>query len=162
MLRPRRCIDGGATRHTMRGMSKQASSSSSSALQAPSPLCRHVDHLVDELRVHVPAALNDFDPDAVHKARVATRRLKAALDLLHTCLTRHNAKPFEKIGKKLRRRLGPLRDIDVMLDHLDEVREGSSFEPGAQWLRERLVEDRNQARAKASQQVPPASVLARL
>jgi len=142
-------------------MSKQ-SQHAVSALHPPTPLCKHVDHLVDDLRVHVPAALNDFDPDAIHKARVATRRLKAALDLLKTCISPAHAGPFMKIGRKLRRRLGPLRDIDVMIEHLDEVGKGASFEPGARWLRDRLLEDRSTARTKASQQVPPASALARL
>src|SRR3954447_14134035 len=117
-MRRARRIDSGASPLTMQHMSKQPQAS---PLHPPTPLCKHLDHLVDELRVHVPAALNDFDPQAIHKARGATRRLKAALDLLKSCVSPAHASPFTKIGRKLRRRLGPLRDIDVMIEHLDEV-----------------------------------------
>src|SRR5438128_2679762 len=45
------------------------------------PLLGYVDQLVDGLRKLTPAALKDFDEEAIHQARVATRRLKAAVHL---------------------------------------------------------------------------------
>ena len=44
------------------------------------PLCRYADPLIEDLRKLVPKALDDFDADAIHDARVATRRLRAALE----------------------------------------------------------------------------------
>src|SRR4051812_43418946 len=91
------------------------------------PLCAHLDALVDELRGFVPAALQQFDKEAIHRARVTTRRLKAALDLLSPCLDSGHQKPFANLGRKLRQRLGPLRDVDVMLGHLDEIEPDARF-----------------------------------
>jgi CHAD domain-containing protein len=122
----------------------------------------HLDALVDELRRHVPPALQQFETDAVHKARVATRRLKAAVDLLSSCLDKDHARPFAKLGRKLRRQLGPLRDADVMIGHLDEIRKATKAASGAAWLRQRLVREREAARAGSAGKLSASDVLSRL
>jgi CHAD domain-containing protein len=130
---------------------------------AEAPLVVHLDSLVSDLCQRVRPALEEFDQEAVHKARVGTRRLKAALELLSRVLDRGHRKPLARIGKKLRRRLGPLRDVDVMLHHLDEI--GSAAQPaaaGAQWLRDRLLCDRDKARARSREEASPAKVIAKL
>jgi CHAD domain-containing protein len=75
---------------------------------------------VVELGRWVPLALRCGDVEAVHQARVTTRRLKAALDLLKPALAREGRRGFSKVLRRLRRSLGPLRDVDVMLGHLRE------------------------------------------
>src|SRR5690348_7378182 len=77
------------------------------------PLLGHLDALVEELRARVPAALGEWEPEAIHQSRVATRRLKAALDLMKPVLSKRPRRKFNRITRKLRRRLGPLRDADV-------------------------------------------------
>jgi len=52
------------------------------------PLLKHLDELVDDLRREVDAALAGEDVDAVHDSRVATRRLKAATELMNQCFAR--------------------------------------------------------------------------
>jgi len=126
------------------------------------PLCQHLDALVDELRGRVPGALDKFEEDAIHKARVATRRLKAALELLSTVLNEDHSRPFERLGKRLRRRLGPMRDIDVMLSHLDQIKPTSPLTPAAEWLRQRLIEAREHAREESIQKAPATDVLSGL
>src|SRR4051812_26428693 len=84
------------------------------------PLLQYIDELVDALRTLIPKAFKEWDIEAVHQARVSTRRLKAALDLLEPVLSAQQRKPFGQVLKKLRRQLGPLRDLDVMLDHLKD------------------------------------------
>ena len=64
--------------------------------------------------------LKHEDIEAVHKMRVASRRLRAALDAYQCC-----CKPrlFAKVYRKIRRAasiLGEARDTDVMLHYLDE------------------------------------------
>jgi CHAD domain-containing protein len=126
------------------------------------PLLDYLDKLVDDLREHVSGALKEFDVDAIHDSRVATRRLKAALDLLKPVLLKESSEPFATVLKKLRRRLGPMRDQDVMLEHLTELMEMSQYSAAAQWLSARLEEERVVEREKAAGKSTPASVLSRL
>src|SRR4051794_12290305 len=94
------------------------------ALPAPQetfPLLKYIDDLVESLRGLIPKALKEWDVEAIHHARVSTRRLKAALDLLEPVLPGGQRRPFAKVLRNLRRQLGPLRDMDVMLSHLKEL-----------------------------------------
>jgi CHAD domain-containing protein len=125
------------------------------------PLLKHLDALVEELRVLAPQAVKGKDADAVHDARVATRRLKAAIDLLKPVLTRRHRAPFSKINRLLRRRLSPIRDADVTLAHLAKL-EKTRYEHPAAWLSDRLKESREKALAQAVADLPPARVLSRL
>src|SRR5215210_2479800 len=79
------------------------------------PLLAYVDSLLEQLQAHVPKALKDWDEQAIHQARVSTRRLKAALDLLKPVLSKRPRRAFGRVLRRVRRRLGPLRDTDVML-----------------------------------------------
>lgn len=122
----------------------------------------HLDDLIGELNRTIPKALKEFDADCIHDARVATRRLKAALDLLRPVLSDHHRGPFAKVLKKLRRRLGPLRDLDVMIEHLGELSSHSAHGAAADWLRGHLVRRRQEARENTSKKFAPADVLAKL
>jgi CHAD domain-containing protein len=126
------------------------------------PLCKHLDDLVNDLSRLTPAALEKFDEEAIHKTRVATRRLKAAIELLEPVLDKHHVKPFARIGKKLRHRLGPLRDLDVMLHHLNQIKSTSRHAAVADWLRQKLSADRDVARGKCRHKISSSKVLSRL
>ena len=106
----------------------------------------YIDDQVAALADHVPAALDAFDAKGIHQSRVATRRLKAALDLLAPALDKDDIADLSRAGKKLRRRLGPLRDLDVMIDHLAEMEKATKFKPALAWLSERLQDQRRAAR----------------
>jgi CHAD domain-containing protein len=125
------------------------------------PLLTYIDELVEELRGHVPKAMKHWDADAIHKSRVATRRLKAALDLLEPVLSDEHLKPFATVLKKLRRRLGPMRDLDVMIEHLGELKTKPQADAVA-WLMQRLEHQRDEARKEATTDGAPARVLSRL
>src|SRR4051794_32896164 len=136
-------------------MAKPSKSSKSKPAQpanagAEFPLLGYVDGLVDGLRKLTPAALKDFDEDAIHQARVSTRRLKAAVDLMSPVLSKGGRKPFADVLRKLRRRLGPLRDLDVMLGHLEECARTPKLRPAADWLGEHLRRKREAAREEAA------------
>lgn len=88
--------------------------------------------------------LKQEDVEAVHKMRVATRRLRAALDAFEPCC---NAKGFKKVYrrvKKLADLLGAARDTDVMLQNLHSQVEAEPVQdrPGSQWLMKRLEDYR--------------------
>jgi CHAD domain-containing protein len=127
-----------------------------------SPLCDYMDELVESLRKLAPAALQQFDKDSIHQARVATRRLKAATDLLRSVLSDEQGKPFARAGRKLRRRLGPMRDLDVMIDHLQMIQKRATHRIAAAWLQGRLVEARETARTESLDAESPNRVLAKL
>ncbi|MGH2497874.1 MAG: CHAD domain-containing protein [Ktedonobacteraceae bacterium] len=81
------------------------------------------------------------DIEAVHKMRVASRRLCATLDAFESCI---DPKAFQKINrrvKKLADRLGTVRDTDVMIAGLRNYQQsvtGEGQEAGVQWLVDRL------------------------
>lgn len=126
------------------------------------PVCKHLDGLVELMGQVTGKALTEFDEDAIHKARVTTRRLKAAMELLEPVLEKDSYRPMARMGRRLRRRLGPLRDIDVMLGHLEKIKPTMKFAPAVEWFRDRLHEQRDKSRLKSSHKSSPAKVLVRL
>jgi len=73
------------------------------------PLRARLDEQLHELRVHAEVALADTDPEGVHQLRVAVRRARAVLK---------TSGGFDGLRAELRwffGRLGPLRDLDVLL-----------------------------------------------
>src|SRR5262245_39176386 len=58
------------------------------------------------------------DPTNLHRARVATRRLREALPLLASGGRRRK---LERSMRRLTRALGPVRELDVALDMLERL-----------------------------------------
>ncbi len=90
--------------------------------------------------------LTSDDIEAVHKMRVASRRLRATLDAYEAIC---DPQPFKKVYKQIQKiadMLGDARDTDVMIQHLQEQQAHSSDEMqgGIQWLIERLSTYRQQ------------------
>jgi len=80
------------------------------------------------------------DSEAVHKMRVASRRLRAALDAYQSCCDpRHFTRVYGRV-KQVANALGHARDADVMLHYLYEQLEGlnEDEEAGVRWLAEHL------------------------
>jgi CHAD domain-containing protein len=125
-------------------------------------LCKYLDTLVDDLRALLPQAFQRWDADAIHDARVTTRRLKAAVDACQEQLPPDSVRPFSKALRRLRRRLGPLRDLDVMLLHLEEPALRNRHEAAHDWLRQRLTEHRDQLRDECAGRASIADWLNRL
>ena len=80
------------------------------------------------------------DIEAVHEMRVASRRLRAALEAFEPCA---DPKSFVKINlqvKNLADHLGTVRDTDVMISGLraDLQNLSSEDQAGVQWLIDRL------------------------
>ena len=127
------------------------------------PLCAYADPLMRDLRALVPAALKRFDAEAVHDSRVAARRLRAALDLVEPIVSSKATGPMRKTVKRLRRRLGVLRDLDVMIDHLAPLRRRPRHVQAATWLAEQLEHARQvERRATQEKKNTPQKWLGRL
>jgi CHAD domain-containing protein len=112
------------------------------------PIAQTMDQRVDDLRKLIPSALRDFEEEPIHKARVTTRRLAAALHLLEPVVSNDLYRKFDRIMKKLRRRLGPLRDLDVILSQLEAHHAPAD---AIAWLHERLEAERARARKAAGE-----------
>lgn len=103
---------------------------------------------LDELHVHGEVALEGADPEGVHQLRVAVRRIRAVL----------KASRFDDGGALLAElrwffgELGPLRDLDVLLDRFHGDTEGFSADEMVAF--ERLLKglrtERGQARRRAT------------
>jgi CHAD domain-containing protein len=68
----------------------------------------------------LPAVL-DADPEGVHKARVASRRVREALPVVLAQAPARRSSRLRRSFRRVTRALGPLREIDVSLQLLDEV-----------------------------------------
>ncbi len=84
--------------------------------------------------------LKHDDIEAVHKMRVASRRLRATLDAYEAICTPQPFKEVYKETKKIADILGNARDTDVMIQNLQVQMQHSSAEEqaGIQWLIDRL------------------------
>jgi exopolyphosphatase/pppGpp-phosphohydrolase len=90
--------------------------------------------------------LKHDDIEAVHKMRVATRRLRAVLDAYESiCEPKQFKKVYRRV-KKMADVLGNARDTDVMMEGLQKRRQqvASTEQPGIDWLLNRLGAYRRQ------------------
>ena len=93
----------------------------------------------------LPGALKG-DVQAVHQARVATRRIREALPLVARGRT---GKSLKKSVRKLTRALGPVRELDVALMNLDQLRNsGDVSEAAIARLRQLITEERQRVGAE--------------
>jgi exopolyphosphatase/pppGpp-phosphohydrolase len=90
--------------------------------------------------------LKNEDVEAIHKMRVASRRLRATLDAFEPCCKRKRFMNAYRHVKEMADLLGTVRDTDVMLLGLREQYEEAATEeqPGVQWLIDRLSDYRQQ------------------
>ena len=101
-----------------------------------------------EMMSHKAGAIDGTDIEFVHDMRVASRRLRAAMDNFADCFQKE---PFKKHYKQIRtitRTMGAVRDLDVLiarfqneLQTLSEVEQGDIRE-----LIEHLQQERKEAR----------------
>lgn len=104
---------------------------------APSELL--VRQRLRALEKNLPAAARG-SVEALHQARVASRRLREALPLVS-----HDARGrgLEREMRRITQALGPVRDLDVALQLLDEMeRSGAASPPAATRLRQAVTRER--------------------
>lgn len=107
-------------------------------------------HRVEEVMTRLVAQRcaphrTDDEVELLHELRVTSRRALAALRLFHELLSENAYRRCRKIVRRVRRRAGALRDLDVFLERLQSV----PHTPLADWLRSRI----NPRRGKAVEDV---------
>jgi CHAD domain-containing protein len=105
---------------------------------------------VSALRRALPAA-KAGDATSLHQARVATRRLRAALPLV---ASGPKAGKVARSVRRLTRALGPIRELDVALLILAELeRSGEVPHAGIERLRASIIEERQRLQAAVRDQI---------
>jgi CHAD domain-containing protein len=77
----------------------------------------------DEMLSFQEAALAGEDIEGVHDMRVASRRLRAALELFRDVFPRRRLKPLLRQVKDLADALGEVRDTDVLIARLEKTQQ---------------------------------------
>jgi CHAD domain-containing protein len=82
---------------------------------------RVVEVRAEEVFEHADGIHDLRDPERVHDMRVATRRLRAALEIFEPCFPRKRRRKALKRVKALADTLGDRRDVDVEIELLEGV-----------------------------------------
>ena len=83
---------------------------------------RVVSVRAEEVFEHADHVLDTSDIERVHDMRVATRRLRAALEIFAVCFPKAEHRKVLKEVKRLADALGERRDPDVAIDGFERVR----------------------------------------
>jgi CHAD domain-containing protein len=96
----------------------------------------------------IPAAVAGDDIEGVHDVRVASRRLRAAMDVAVDCFPSDWYRPLHRTAKDITGALGAVRDLDVQIEAFAFERLNSPPEewPGIDRLLTRLEAERETAR----------------
>jgi CHAD domain-containing protein len=78
-----------------------------------------------------PAARIGSDPEAIHQARVATRRLRSDLKTLEPLLDRSAVEGIRNELRWVGELLGAVRDADVLIEHVQDLGRTFALEPDA-------------------------------
>jgi CHAD domain-containing protein len=94
----------------------------------------------DELFDHAENVLDTSDIERVHDMRVASRRLRAVLEIFEPCFPQGDFKTVLRDVKALADALGERRDPDVHIEDMEELEEAFlvAFRPALEALVERL------------------------
>lgn len=98
----------------------------------------------------LPHAMAGADPEGVHQMRVASRRLRAAMDVATGVFPNDWYRPLHRLAKQVTRELGAVRDRDVLIDALQADRATAPPEqwPGIDLVINRIEIERQAARAE--------------
>lgn len=85
------------------------------------------------------------DIEFIHRARVATRRLRAAIPLFEHCFPRKKIKRWRQQIRSVTQALGSARDTDVQMEQIEKISENlpeNTFQVGLERLLVRLRQER--------------------
>src|SRR4249919_1985088 len=81
-----------------------------------------VQECVRHFRLNEALIIAERDPDALHQARVAMRRLRTAFSLFHPAIRQSSLKPLRKELRRFASPFGEARNLDMFLNnHGDEL-----------------------------------------
>jgi CHAD domain-containing protein len=106
----------------------------------------------------IPAA-QAGDVRSVHQARVASRRLREALPVLRASVHQQRLGRVRKQVRQMTRALGPVRELDVALTHLDELAGKEIVSARAlTYVRQELAHERLERRRELLAAITPGKI----
>jgi CHAD domain-containing protein len=110
--------------------------------------CQYIKTQVRELSRHLRGARLARNTEYVHQARVASRRLRAALGMFSGCFPDTRMKKWQKQIRQLTGRLGAARDADVQIEFLKDFiskipAAGKGLRPGLRRVMLRVKQKRH-------------------
>lgn len=117
-------------------------------------------HQADAFLRHWPG-VRDGDAEAIHDARVATRRMRELIPLVAAYFTPSDAEGLERVVRQATSRLGAARDVDVVLALLASLETAVPDAAGelaaarGSWLRLREKRVKRAIKALERLEVPP-------
>jgi CHAD domain-containing protein len=123
---------------------------------------RVVEIRTRELVEHSTGVLDLGDIERLHDMRVATRRLRSALEVFRPCFPKKRYREVHREVKELADVLGERRDRDVTLEFLDDFATGlgASDRPGVRSLAAAVRDEQAQANLRVAPAVTPERVAA--
>ncbi len=113
---------------------------------------------VEKLRDHMTALLKEkdgviaaADHEYLHRMRVASRRVRRALDVFYDAFDERDSKAWLSTVKSLTKVLGSARDLDVQIEFLDSfilTHNDIRIRPGVDRLRLRFLQSRTRQQKK--------------
>lgn len=114
---------------------------------------RVVEQRAEEVFAHSTGVLDLDDIESVHDMRVATRRLRAALEMFEVCFPRKRWRKTLKRVKELADALGARRDPDVEIELLEDV--GEKIAEGDRAALATMLEQLRAAQRDANERLAP-------
>lgn len=81
-----------------------------------------ISHRAEEMLKHVGGVREGADIEAVHDMRVGSRRVVAAMRVFHAAFPGGRFKRLMREARDVTRRLGEVRDLDVLIDHFQKLK----------------------------------------
>jgi CHAD domain-containing protein len=82
--------------------------------------CQYLREQLDRLRRELQGVRRNEDIEPVHQARVASRRMRAALRMFAECFEAKNVRRWQKRARRLTKGLGAARDTDVQIEFVSQ------------------------------------------
>jgi CHAD domain-containing protein len=92
---------------------------------------------------HQAKRIDEDNADALHRTRVASRRLRELLPVLR--LDGHTTRKLDRRLRKVTRRLGTVRDLDVLIDLIGELQRDRRHSKNALRALQTAVEEKQKA-----------------
>lgn len=110
------------------------------------PLVKTADDYRGDLRKAWNDARTRLDEKSIHDLRVATRRMNSALLLLETVLEENGTSKARRLTKRVMKKLGPLRDIQVQVALVRKWKASQNVTRFLEWLEETEQRQRRRVR----------------